>query len=194
MHRTYKIEGIVLKRLNLGEADRILTVLSRESGKISVKAPGVRRIPSRRSSHVELLNLSQFTLYTSSKNFMPIVTEAQTLESFSGVKKNLKKIGYAYYICELVSGLCADNQENRSVFFLLKNVLFSLEKEKNYLELISSFEKDLLQTLGFWKEASMLQTPASAKAQSGRQDSRIVMERLLERKLKTIRVMPLFAA
>ena len=190
--RTYKIEGIVIKRRNLGEADRILTVLSRESGKISIKAPGVRRIPSRRSSHVELLNLSQFTLYTSSKNFMPIVTEAQTLESFSLIKKNLKKIGYAYYICELVNGLCADSQENRNVFFLLKNVLFSLEKEKNYLELISSFEKDLLQTLGFWKEASMLKTPTSAKASVGKQDSRIVMERLLERKLKTIRVMPLF--
>ena len=62
--RTYKIEGIVLRRRNLGEADRILTVLSRESGKISIKAPGVRRIPSRRSSHVELLNHSKFTLYS----------------------------------------------------------------------------------------------------------------------------------
>ena len=203
--RTYKIEGIVLKRRNLGEADRILTVLSRESGKISIKAPGVRRIPSRRSSHVELLNHSQFTLYSSSKTFMPIVTEAQTLEDFSSIKDNLQKIGYAYYVCELINGLCPENQENRSVFFLLKNVLFSLEKEKNYLELISSFEKDLLQTLGFWREAAMLQTPASAKAASfaplsgatkaesaGRQDSQTVMERLLERKLKTMRLMPLF--
>jgi len=190
--RTHKVEGIILKRRNVGEADRVLTILSRESGKISVKAPGVRRIKSRRSAHIELLNLAQLTLYSGSKTFMPIVTEAQTLEDFSGIKKNLRKIGYAYYICELINGLCADNQENRSVFFLLKNVLFSLEKEKNYLELISSFEKDLLQTLGFWREAAMLQTPASAKASAGRQDSRIVMERLLERKLKTIRVMPLF--
>ena len=191
--RTYKIEGIILKRRNLGEADRVLTILSKESGKISIKAPGVRKIHSRRSSHVELLNHSLFTIYSSSKSFMPIVTEAQTLEDFSPIKNNLHKIGYAYYICELINGLCAYNQENRNVFFLLKNVLFSLEKEKNYLELISSFEKDLLQTLGFWREAAMLQTPASAKASAGKHDSRIVMERLLERKLKTIRVIPLFA-
>jgi len=180
--RTHKIEGIILKRRNLGEADRVLTILSRESGKILVKAPGVRRIKSRRSGHIELLNLAQLTLYSGSKTFMPIVTEAQTLENFSQVKKNLCKIGYAYYICELINGLCPDNQENRSVFFHLKSTLFSLSKTEDAETLIKKFEKDLLRELGFWSEARLLQT----------QDSRTVMERLLERKLKTIRVMPLF--
>jgi len=181
--RTYKIEGIVLKRRNLGEADRILTILSKESGKIAVIAPGVRRIPSRRSAHIELLNLSQLTLYSGSKTFMPIVTEAQTLEDFSGVKSDLQKIGYAYYICELINGLCADNQENRSVFFHLKSTLAALAQTSDALSLIKNFEKNLLIELGFWSEAKLLQT----------QDSQIVMERLLERKLKTLRVMPLFA-
>ncbi len=183
MHRTYKVEGIILKRNNFGEADRILTVLSKESGKISVKAPGVRRIPSRRSSHVELLNLSTLTLYKSSRSFMPLLTEAQTLEDFSSIKKNLRKIGVALYICELVNGLCPENQENRNVFFQLKSTLSALNQTSNVVNLVRNFEEDLLSTLGFWSEAKLLQ----------RQDSRIVMERLLERKLKTIRVMPLFS-
>lgn len=181
--RSYRIEGIVLKRRNLGEADRILTILSREFGKISIKAPGVRRISSRRSSHVELLNFSQFTLYGSSKAFMPIVTEAQTLEDFSEVKSDLHKIGHAYYICELTNGLCADNQENRMVFFHLKTVLSELGKTSDARSLVRKFEKDILTELGFWSEAKLLQT----------QDSQIVMEKLLERKLKTLRVMPLFS-
>ncbi len=180
--RTYNTEGIVLKRRNLGEADRILTILSKEFGKISIKAPGVRRIPSRRSAHVELLNLSQITLYGSSKIFMPIVTQAQTLEDFSGVKSDLHKIGYAYYICELINGLCPDNQENRSVFLLLKSVLLDIAKYSDLKSIIGNFEKNLLSELGFWSEAKLLQT----------QDSRTVMERLLERNLKTARVMPLF--
>lgn len=190
--RTYKAEAIVLKRRNFGEADRILTALSKDFGKIQVKAPGVRRIPSRRSSHVELLNLSQLTLYKGSKTFMPIVTQAQTLEDFSLIKNDLGKIGYAYYICELINGLCPDNQENREVFFLLKNVLTKLSSDENSGELVSCFEKELLRTLGFWREAELLEAPAFAKTTAGKQDSRIVMERLLERKLKTIRVMPLF--
>jgi len=181
--RTYKIEGVVLRRRNLGEADRILTILSKEFGKITVKAPGVRRISSRRSSHVELLNFSQFTLYKSPKTFMPIVTEAQTLEDFSVIKSDLCKIGVAYYICELINGLCADNQENRQVFFYLKSVLLELSKTLDVQNLIKKFEKNLLMELGFWSEAKLLQT----------QDSQIVMERLLERKIKTLRVMPLFS-
>lgn len=181
--RAYKTEGIVLKRRNLGEADRILTILSREYGKITVIAPGVRRIPSRRSSHVELLNFSQFTLYGKSKAFLPIVTQAQALESFSSVKKNLHKIGYAYYICELVNGLCAENQENRRVFFHLKSILSELSETLDAAGLVKKFEKDLLTELGFWSEAKLLQT----------QDSRKVMERLLEKKLKTLRVIPLFS-
>jgi DNA repair protein RecO (recombination protein O) len=180
--RTYKVEGIVLKRRNLGEADRILTILSRESGKITVKAPGVRRIPSRRSSHVELLNLSQFTLYGSSKNFLPIVTEAQTFENFSSIKSDLRKIGLALYICELVNGLCPDNQENRGVFIRLKTVLLELSKTSSPQDLVNEFEKNLLTELGFWSEAKLLQT----------QDSQLVMERLLEKKLKTLRIMSHF--
>lgn len=181
--RTFKIEGIVLKRRNFGEADRVLTILSKDFGKMQIKAPGVRRIPSRRSSHVELLNFSQFTLYSGSKTFMPIITEAQTLEDFSEVKSDLHKIGIAYYICELINGLCADNQENRQIFFNLKSTFSELAETLDTLSLIKKFEKDLLTELGFWSEAKLLQT----------QDSQIVMERLLERKLKTIRVMPLFA-
>lgn len=181
--RTYRTEGIVLKRRNLGEADRILTILSKEHGKIAIKAPGVRHISSRRSSHVELLNFSEFTLYKSSKTFLPIVTQAQTLDSFSTIKKDLQKIGFAYYICELVNGLCADNQENRGVFFHLKSTLLELSQSENALNLVKRFEKNLLIELGFWSEAKLLQT----------QDSRTVMEKLLERKIKTLRVMPLFA-
>lgn len=180
---TYKIEGIVLKRKNFGEADRILTVLSMESGKIAIKAPGVRRISSRRGAHVELLNLSKLTLYRSSRSFMPLLTEAQTLEDFASIKDNLQKIGVAYYICELINGLCPDNQENRNVFLHLKSTLCTLGQTRDALNLVKRFEKNLLSELGFWPEAKLLKT----------QDSRTVMERLLERKLKTIRVMPLFA-
>lgn len=181
--RTYKTEGIILKRRNLGETDRILTVFSQIDGKIQVKAPGVRKITSRRAPHVEGLNLSIFSLYKSSRSSLAFVTEAETLENFSSVKNDLAKIGYAYYICELINGLCAEGQENRGVFSLLKATLCALSRDSQVNLIVKFFEKELLAHLGFWGEAKMLQT----------EDSRIVMERLLERKLKTSCVMPLFA-
>lgn len=170
--RNYKIEGIVLRRRNFGEADRILTVLSKTEGKITVKAPGVRRIPSRRSSHVELLNFSKFTLYAGSKTFMPIVTEAHTIEDFSEVKNNLDKIGYAYYLCELIDSFCPYNQENGTVFSLFRSALLQLGQIKEYRKLIDNFEKELLMHLGFGSES--------------------IIENLLERKLRTTRTLQLF--
>ena len=182
MLRTFKETGIILKRRNVGEADRILTVLTQNLGKIKVKAPGVRRILSRRSPHIEPLNLSILTLYKSSSASFPILTEAAPLERFASIKKDLKLIGFAYYLCELVSSLCPQNQENREVFFLLKNTLFRLTDGNNSLSLVSYFEKELLSSLGFWKEASLLKT----------KDSKEVIEGILERRLKTLRILPLF--
>lgn len=179
--KTYKTKGIVLKRKNIGEADRILTLLSLEDGKIQVIAKGVRKINSRRSSHIELLNFSELSLYKN-HNFLPIVTEAQTINDFSNIKANLEKIAYAYYLCELVNSLCAENQENRNAFFLLKSTLLDLSEKKNEKEVVSNFEKELLRLLGFWLEANLLETHGGQE----------IIERIIEKKLKTARVIPLF--
>ena len=130
--RNIRTEGIVIKRRNYGEADRILTILTRDHGKISVKAAGVRKITSRRSSHVELLNHAVLNLYKA--NAFPVLTEAKMIEDFSPIKNDFEKVGLAYHLCELVDGLCPDNQENSKVFFLLRNFLTQLAHGDEVLE------------------------------------------------------------
>ncbi len=170
--RTYKTEGIIIKRKNYGEADRILTVFTPYQGKIQVKASGIRRIPSRRSAHVELLNFSILSLYKGSG--FPILTEAETLENFSAIKDSLQKIGHAYHLCELIDGLCPENQENTKAFYLLKNILTNLS---NFTTTdIREFEIELLSTLGFWSKADML---------TGNFNTHLFIENILERKLKS---------
>lgn len=179
--RLYKTEAIIIKRRNFGEGDRILTVLTKTYGKIQVRAPGVRKITSRRSSHIELLNLTLFTLYRNSHSFLPIVTEAQVLEEFLPIKKSLKKIGFAYYICELVGALCAQNQENRSIFFLARDTLFKLSNySSSNIKIIDDFEDEILVSLGFLPRQHKLI------------DKRSFIESILERKLNTRRLLPLF--
>lgn len=180
MIRSYRTEGIIIKRRNLGELDRILTVLTKYNGKIQVKAPGVRKITSRRSSHVELLNLSLLTLYKSSRSLFPILTEAQALEEFLPIKNNLPKVGFAYYICELVDRFCPDNQENRKAFFLFKDTLYGLGSNYNSQSIIENFEDELLATLGFLPKLHKLR------------DKQAFIEDILEGKLTTKRLLPLF--
>jgi recombinational DNA repair protein (RecF pathway) len=122
--RSYKTEGIIIKRKNYNEADRILTVFTKSHGKIQIKATGIRKIPSRRAYHVELLNYSLLSLYQGRN--MPILTEVQTIKSFTPIQDDLQTIGSAYHICEIIDGLCPENQENPQVFDLLKQILHRL--------------------------------------------------------------------
>lgn len=176
--KTSKTEGIVIKRRNFGEADRILTVFTKRYGKIQIKAPGVRKITSRRSSHIELLNHSFFNLYHGKT--MHLLTEIQSMNNFSVIKEDLRKIAYAYHVCELIDGLCAENQENIAVFALLEKTLLDLTNENDCKTLIRRFEIDLLTMLGFYKPSFNALTL----------DTTSFIENVLEKKLKTRQIMP----
>jgi recombination protein O len=127
--RNFRTEGIIIKRRNFNEADRILTVLTRDYGKIQIKATGVRKITSRRAAHIELLNHTILHLYKGKT--LSILTEAKMLEDFSKVKGDFDKVGLAYHFCELVDGLCPENQENSAIFYLLQRTLTTLSQEKD---------------------------------------------------------------
>ncbi len=142
----FKTEGVILKRRNFGEADRILTVFSLQKGKISVLAKGVRRITSRRAGNVELLNRSILYLYQGKG--MPILTEATTLNTYSKLKEDLILSTYAYHIIELVDKLTAENQDNRILYEHLVEVLRRLERKPRQI-LIRAFEAKILSNLGF---------------------------------------------
>lgn len=127
--RNFRTEGIIIKRRNFNEADRILTVMTKEYGKLQIKASGVRKITSRRAAHIELLNHAVLHLYKG--NTFSILTEAKMVDDFSPIKEDFGKVGLAYHLCELVDGLCPDNQENSKVFFLLKKTLVELSQQDN---------------------------------------------------------------
>ncbi len=141
-----KVEGVILKRRNLGEADRILTVFSLQKGKISVLAKGVRRITSRRSGNVELLNRVAMYLHQA-KTFL-ILTEASSLDTFQKIKANLTLSTYAYHIIELIDKLTAENQENRILYEYIVEVLRRVERKPRQI-LIRAFEVKILSVLGF---------------------------------------------
>ncbi len=174
--RSFKTEGVVIRRRNVGEADRIITVFTKHHGKITIKAKGVRKISSRRSGHIELLNLVNLSLYRG--RVSPILTEVETIENYGGLKDNLKSVGFAYHICELIDSLCAENQENYQVYKLLCDVLSKLETLENQADVVSVFEKELLNALGFSSINHIV-------------DTHMLIEQILERRLKTKRIFSL---
>lgn len=170
--RAYKTEGIILKRTNYGEADRILTVLTKHRGKIKILAKGVRRIKSRRGPNVELFNWVVLFLHKG-KNF-DLLSEAEVKDGFHPIRRNLYKIGLTYQICELVDGLCPERQENPQVFNLLTETLKNLSVDERRGKFISNFELAILQELGYWPRHKL--PPIDVEG---------FIEEILERKLKT---------
>lgn len=141
-----KAEGIILRRRDLGEADRILTVFTYQKGKISVLAKGVRRITSRRSGNVELLNRVSLFLHQA-KTFL-ILTEASSLDTYQKIKEDLTLSAYAFHIIELTDKLTAENQETPLLYEDLKAVLEKLSKNPRQI-FVRAFEVKILRNLGF---------------------------------------------
>lgn len=152
MH-SYKVEGIILKRTNFGEADRIITAFTKQKGKIGVLAKGIRRITSRRAGSVELFNQSILFLHKG-RNF-DILTEATTLSTFPKFRTQLSLVGAAYYACELVDRLTAEEQEHDEVYELLVTFFLWLDGQKDAAKLplaLPRLETALLTKLGFWSK------------------------------------------
>jgi DNA repair protein RecO (recombination protein O) len=150
----FATEGIILKRSNYGEADRVLTVFTPYKGKIRVVAKGVRRIKSRRAGNVELLNRVKLHLYQGMG--APVLTEADSIETYAILKENLTLSSYASHVAEITDRLLPEDQPNPGVYQLFAAILGILEKNPRQI-FIRAYEVKLLTELGFWS-TSQIQT------------------------------------
>lgn len=147
----FTTEGLILKKINFGEADRVLTVLTERFGKISVIAKGVRRITSRRAGNVEVLNRVRLHIFKA-KSYT--LSEAESIETFQKIKDNLTLTTYAFHIIELVDRLVPEEQKNPQVYNLTLQIL-GLLKESPRQIFIRAYEVKLLYLLGFWSEEAV---------------------------------------
>ncbi len=115
--RSYTVEALVLKHADWGEADRVLTLYTRQQGKIRALGKSVRKIRSRRAGHLE--PFTHVTLQLAKSHDMPIITQAETINPFSTLRESLAAIGHASYVVELLDKFTYEEGENLSLFNLL---------------------------------------------------------------------------
>lgn len=163
--------GFVVRRVNLGEADRFLTLFTQNNGKIEVLAKGVRKITSRRSSHIELLNLINFHSIQGKKNL--ILTEVELVDSFEQRRTTLQQCEVIFLVCELIERLCPFGAANYELFSHVKVFLDDGDFSKDSL---LEFETNMLVSLGFWNKN---------KTFNSEDESSTFIESLIERKLRS---------
>lgn len=141
--------GFVIKRVNLFDCDRFVTIFTQKHGKIDVLAKGVRKITSRRSPHIELLNLIRFQTVKTRKNY--ILSDAEVINTFSDLKQDYQNVGIIFLICELVDKLCPIGVAHREIFDLIENTVNELNIHNSHYDMFD-FQVKLITFLGYWDE------------------------------------------
>jgi len=145
--RNYQTEAIIIRKVKLGEADRILTLYTPKLGKIRAVAKGVRRPRSKLSGHLELLTHSMVSL-ARGRN-LDTITGSQTIDSFLPLKSDLQLTACGLYISELIDQFTADNVEDDRLFRLLLDIMHILCHDVNRDLVLRYFELHLLDGAGY---------------------------------------------
>lgn len=153
--RYKKLNGIILKKQNYREADQIITVWTKELGKLRFLAKGVRK-PSSKLVY-NLQDFSYISLEVTGKNLpagqagLPVLIGCSAIRSFKNLFADLNKIAAACYVAELMLKMTADEHSNKEAFELLAGFLDRLDKQspRNLRDEVSVFSLALIKILGF---------------------------------------------
>lgn len=149
----YKTEGIVLRETQYKESDKILNVLTRDYGKITLKARGVRKNTSPLKSACQLLAFSEFTYQDYGGYFT--IKEANCREMFSELRMDIEKISLGFYFAQAVETIAEQDVHDPSLLSLLLNSLYALAKlQKPQLLVKTAFEWRLACLAGYEPDLS----------------------------------------
>lgn len=140
----YRDQGVVLRTIKLGEADRIVTVVTEAHGKVRAVAKGVRKTKSRFGSRLEPLTHVALQIYEG-RGELQIVSQAETVDTFRAVREDLDRMTRATGLLEAVDQISQEREANPRLYQMLVGALRALS-ERNSPLLVAAF---------FWKLLSL---------------------------------------
>lgn len=121
-------DGLIIMEQNVGENDRLITILTRSDGIIRAFVRGAKNSKSRSLSSTQLLSYSDFVIYKGKNKY--IINEAESKEVFFNLRKDIEKLALAQYFCELALALVPDNGEAGDFLRLILNSLYYTANNK----------------------------------------------------------------
>jgi len=143
----YKTEGIVLHQFELGEADRILTLYTRDRGKVRAVAKGVRRTRSGLAGSTQLFTYVDLVLYQGKD--LDSISQVQLKESFNKLREDLFRMAYSSYVLDLVRELTVEGDANEGMFVLLLQTLRLMAEVDDLEMILRIFEIRAMTLMGY---------------------------------------------
>lgn len=132
MTQSYSDNGIVIRSVDAGEADKFISIISENHGLGSFVARGARRPTSKKASHLDLFNLIRFSV---GRGESPrYLDQVESVSFFPGLKKDYAKVGLALTLAEILTHTLPLDEVNPEIYFSFKSFLEGLEKTQNKKE------------------------------------------------------------
>ncbi|OIJ16138.1 DNA repair protein RecO [Anaerobacillus arseniciselenatis] len=141
-----KVEGIVIRTTDYGESNKILTLYTRELGKIGVMARGAKRPKSRLSSISQLFTHGQYVFQKTSG--LGVLNQGEIISSFRDLRADIFLTAYSAYIVELLDKLTEQNEKNPYLFEFLYQTFHFIDEGYDYEILTRIFEIKMLRVAG----------------------------------------------
>lgn len=143
-----KTNGIILAEHNLGDFDKMLTILTPGLGKISCVAKGARRPNSSLLAGTQLFCFGEYLMFKGTTTYH--MNSCETIEIFYNLRTDLDKLKYAMHILKIVQDVTQENQNCYNILQLLLNTLYTIANDEKDLDLILGiFKLRLSCILGF---------------------------------------------
>ena len=145
--KTLKTKGIVISENNMGDFDKMVTILT-PTGKIGCAAKGARRPKSLLMAGTQYLSFADFMLYKGTNSYK--INSCDIIEIFYNIRIDLDKLEYAAQITRIINDVTYENQNTYKILQLLLNTIYLIsETDKNLDFILSVFKLRLLCLLGF---------------------------------------------
>lgn len=141
-------KGIVIKEVNTGEADKIITVLTAEEGKISIAAKNARRPKNSLSSATQLLCYGNHMLFKGKELYN--MSSCEVIESNYEIRNDIVKLTYCSHILDLIQDNIQEGEQAEKILQLLLNTVYVIGKTERSLQLVTHvFELRFMSLLGY---------------------------------------------
>lgn len=142
----YRIEGIILRTVDYGEGNKIITVLT-QAGKVGLMARGAKKVKSRLSAVTQLLIYGEFVFFKQSG--MGTLNHADIIEPYHRLREDIYLSAYASYLVEMVYKMLPEGEANIYLFEQLKSALKTMEEGKDPQIVVHIFEMAMLASAGY---------------------------------------------
>lgn len=143
-----KTKGIVIKEVGVGEADKIITIFSRNRGRITALVKGGKRTRSNLSACSQIMCYADYVLFSGKEMYS--VNSCDVIEPFYEIRNDMVKLTYAAHFMDIVLEIIQENQQSPRLLQLLLNSLHMLAKTSKEPKLISRiFELRALSIAGY---------------------------------------------